>query len=83
MTFKDPFKPDMTLPNYDLDRDAYFAAERSASKTKPGAPVDLKPTYDDQLVILWDNLNSKVIEKMSDSRKLLCEEVRQIQGRHR
>lgn len=80
MTFKDPFEKDIG-PNYNIDKEAYLA-QVSASKTKACA-ADLKPTYDDQLVVLWDNLNSKVIEKMSDSRKLLCEEVRQIQGRHR
>ena len=39
--------------------------------------------YNEHMSTLWDNLKTKVIEKMSDSRKIMSEELRQIQGRHR
>lgn len=39
--------------------------------------------YNDQLHDLWDKLTLKVIEKMSDSRRVHCDDLRLIQGRHR
>ena len=39
--------------------------------------------YNFQLYNLWCNMRSKLTEKMSDSRRFMSEELKQIQGRHR
>jgi hypothetical protein len=39
--------------------------------------------YHDQLIDLWGKLGQKVIEKMSDSRRVHCDDLRLLQGRQR
>ena len=39
--------------------------------------------YNAQLSMLWQNLRIKLTEKMSDSRKIMTDELRLLQGRHR
>ena len=39
--------------------------------------------YNEQLHDLWQKLTMKVIEKMSDTRRVYCDDLKLIQGRHR
>lgn len=40
-------------------------------------------TYNNQLNELWDNLKTKVDEKMSESNRILQDEIRRMQNQHR
>ena len=56
---------------------------KDKEKESYGPPQELDFNYNEQLAELWGTLRSKVVEKMSDNRKIMSDELRQIQGRHR
>ena len=64
--------------------------EDTAQDIMPGAPsmpiTSVEPlthNYSAYLSELWGNMEKKFGEKVSDSRRMLCEELMSIQGRHR
>jgi len=72
MVFPDPFKDEKKPPDQDV----------KPIQANPEEP-ELELNYTDQLSELWENLKGKLGEKMSDSRKIMCDELMQLQGRHR